>query len=164
MVEINIFSTLKGGSDTGMVLWTDQAGKIIIYDLFRALQTEMGYFNYLKTNRDLQNNIIEPTRKLLFSEFRSVIKEEIEQETPDLENRIENALIRGLEKKIAVLKEYKFSSEDKLNEVTIDQIKEIFCNLREKNINFYRTILEDFKNKKNFYIKELKTLSYSFLS
>ena len=108
----------------------------------------MKYFNYLKANHDLQNNIIEPTRKLLISEFLSVIKEEIEQETPDLENRIENALIRELENKIAILKEYKFSSEDKLNDVTIDQIKEIFCNLREKNINFYRNILEDFKSKK----------------
>lgn len=124
----------------------------------------MKYFNYLKANHDLQNNIIEPTRKLLISEFLSVIKEEIEQETPDLENRIENALIRELENKIAILKEYKFSSEDKLNDVTIDQIKEIFCNLREKNINFYRNILEDFKSKKKKYIKELKTLSYSFLS
>jgi len=143
------------------VLWTDKAGKNIIYGLFRALQTEMGYFNYLKENVDLQGNIIEPTRKLLYSQFHSIIKKEIEQEKPELDVRIEIALIQELEKEIERLNEYKFSSEDKLYEISLDQIKDIFSSLRDNNIKFYRSILEDFKKNKRYYIDQLKSLGYS---
>ncbi len=127
----------------------------------------MGHINYSFDQHYLNGGIVEPTIRVLYSEFGYVIKREMELEQekeknpePELEKRIENNLLLEFSKFLKLLKEYKFTTEKKLHYISLEKIKEMFRNLRDKQIEFYEAIFENFKKNGRYYVDKLKSSGY----
>jgi hypothetical protein len=150
--QIDIFGSIS------IVMLADAPSLDIITKLTKIIQIELEFFTYLRDAKDEFDGLCHT----LYHYFRDDFKD-----NKDLENVIENKIKRLEEntyfvpKKMCEACKDEFENENNENEyeeLSLDQVAELFISLREKRIMVYKALLKDFQNNKEAYFDYIKKI------
>ena len=157
ILEDNIFQIDIFGS-ISIAMWADTPSLDILIKLSKIIQTELEFFTCLNDAKDEFDGLC----RILFHYFQDDFKD-----NKDLENAIENKIKRLEENTYFVPKKkcegYKDEYENENNEneyeeLSLDQVAELFIPLREKRLMVYKALLKDFQNNKEAYFDYIKKI------
>lgn len=157
--EINVQGHEMEDSDEitlDIAMWADQWSQDITHKLCRIIQTELGFISNFMGQKDVFSAI----SNLLFQRFHIDF-----MENKDLE--------KSIEYEIGNLENYNFltpkdlfgeydSIEDEYEEISFDQVKDLILSLRERRILIYKTLLDEFKKKREKYLNFMKKQDYTY--
>lgn len=138
------------------VIWSDRLSQDIIYKFFMIFKKELECVTIFMGHKDKFSCISELLYQKFHSEFiaKKDLEESIEEKIKNL-GELKFVTSKGLYKKYDDL-------EDEYEELSFDNIKELFLSLRKNRIEIYKELLKDFKNNKDMYLDFMKNQDYTY--